>query len=40
MKRGIQDFGEEGVKAVAKELQQLHDIKTVETMSPETMTRE
>ena len=39
-KRVIKEFGEEDVEAGVKELQQLHDMKTVEHMSPETMNRE
>ena len=40
MKRGIKGFGKEDVEAVAKELHKLHDMKTVEHMSPEMITRE
>ena len=40
MKTGIKEFGQEGVEAVKKELQQLHDMETMDLMSPETMTRE
>ena len=40
MKRGIKEFGEPGVQAVLKELQQLHDRKVLEPRKPETMTRE
>ena len=40
MKKGIKEFGEAGVEAVLKELQQLHDRKVLEPRQPETMTRE
>ena len=40
MKKGIQEFGEAGVEAVLKELQQLHDRKVLEPRQPETLSRE
>ena len=40
MNNGIKLFDEKCVETVASELQQLHSMKTVEPMSPETMTRE
>ena len=40
MKQGIKEFGDAGVDAVLKELQQLHDRQVLEPRQPETMTRE
>jgi hypothetical protein len=40
MKRGIKEFGEAGVNAVLKELQQLHDRKVLEPVSSDNITRE
>jgi hypothetical protein len=40
MKRGIKEFGEAGVDAVLKELQQLHDRKVLEPVSVGNMTKE
>lgn len=40
MKQGIKEFGEAGVDAVVKELQQLHDRAVLKPRQAETMTRE
>jgi hypothetical protein len=40
MKRGIKEFGEAGVDAVLKELQQLHDRKVLEPVHVSNMTKE
>jgi hypothetical protein len=40
MKQGIKEFGDAGVDAVLKELQQLHDRQVLEPRQPETMTLE
>jgi hypothetical protein len=38
MKRGLKEFGDAGVEAVLKELQQLHDRKVLEPRSVNDMT--
>jgi hypothetical protein len=40
MKKGIQEFGEAGVEAVLKELQQLHDRGVLEPKEPTELSRE
>lgn len=40
IKRGLKEFGEAGVDAVLKELQQLHDRKVLEPMDASQMSRE
>jgi hypothetical protein len=40
LKRGLKEFGDAGVDAVLKELQQLHDRQVIKVMNPTTLTRE
>ena len=40
MERGLREFGEDGIKAVAKEMQQLHDREVLEPTKYEDMSRE
>ena len=40
MERGLKEFGEDGIRAVAKEMQQLHDREVLEPTKHEDMTRE
>ena len=40
MERGIKEYGEKGVQAVAKEMKQLHDREVLEPKDPNEMTRE
>jgi hypothetical protein len=40
LERGLKEFGADGVQAVAKEMQQLHDREVLEPTDVATMTRE
>lgn len=40
LKSGLKEFGEDGVNAVLKELQQLHDRKVLEPKNPDLMSQE
>ena len=40
IKKGLEMFEQEGVDAVIKELQQMHDLKVVEPLHPSTVTKE
>jgi hypothetical protein len=40
LKKGLKEFGEAGVKAVLKELQQLHNQQVIEAVKPTTLTQE
>jgi hypothetical protein len=39
VKKGLKEFGNAGVDAVLKELQQLHDRKVMEPKGPDKITR-
>jgi hypothetical protein len=38
LKKGLKEFGEAGVEAVLKELQQLHNQQVIEAVKPTTLT--